>query len=318
MPAESGPWTGLPQLQPGAGLAPAGVSGANQDGRVSLCLFDSPINTLQSAHPDVQCPPVPPHPRTPPGPLHPQQAKWGGAPAPRHFLLAQARPGSPWPSFTSRWLPGQASFSGAVPAPSPSLTEAHEQPASHQDVHGGPRGPLPRGGLPRWSGLCSAGSRVGAQAQARRGLGTSALGWGGVLQPPPTGKRPSSLGGAPPEISQLLALLHSPRHKHLQEEAPPPSRHPLPGPAEGRPRACRSPPTRLGPGRQTLTHTDAASSSAKAPGPGWAGQMASPPPHAGAPPPGARSPVSVLPARGPRWPAAVQMQSRCPGARGKS
>lgn len=106
MPAESGPWTGLPQLQPGAGLAPAGVSGANQDGRVSLCLFDSPINTLQSAHPDVQCPPVPPHPRTPPGPLHPQQAKWGGAPAPRHFLLAQARPGSPWPSFTVAARPG--------------------------------------------------------------------------------------------------------------------------------------------------------------------------------------------------------------------
>lgn len=252
--------------------------------------------------------------RAPPGPLHPQQALC--APAPRHFLLGQAWPGSPWPSFTAAARPGLLFRSRPCAKPLAHRgTRAACQPPGRPR---GPRGPPPRGGLPRWSGLCSAGSRVGAQAQARRGLGTSARGWGGVLQPPPTGKRPSSLGGAPPEISQLLALLHSPRHKHLQEEAPPPPGTPLPGPAEGRPRACRSPPTRLGPGRQTLTHTDAASSSAKAPGPGWAGQMASPPPQAGAQPPGARSPVSVLPARGPRWPAAVQMQSRCPGARGKS
>lgn len=289
-----GPGLGFqPQLEPGAGLAAAGISGWE-----SLCLFDFPINISQSAHPDVQRPPVPPHPRGPPGPLHPQQAPGAGAPAPRHFLLGQARPGSPWPSFTAAAMPCLRFRSRACAKPLAHRGTRASLPASRKSM-GTPR-------TPAQSGLCSAGSGWGPPGQAGRGLGTSAPGACASLHRLGSGPVP---GGRAPEISQLLALLYSPRHKHLQEEAPPPPRPP-PRAGRGTP-PCPSPPTRLGPGRQTLTHTDATSSSAKAPGPGWASQMASPPPHAGA------QSLSSLPGI-LAGPAAVQMQSRCPGARGKS
>lgn len=115
-----------------------------------------------------------------------------GAAPPRPGISSWARPGPALLGRASRRLPGQASFSGAVPAPSPSLTEAHEQPASHQDVHGDPEDPRPEGGCRAGAGSAVQGAGWGPRHRPG-GASEPAPGGGGVcssLHPPGSGPAP--------------------------------------------------------------------------------------------------------------------------------
>lgn len=128
--------------------------------------------------------------RAPPGPLHPQQAPWGGAPAPRHFLLGQARPGSPWPSFTAAARPGLLFRSR--PCAKPLAHRGTRAACQPPGVHWDPEDPRPEGGCRAGAGSAVQGAGWGPRHRPG-GASEPAPGGGGVcssLHPPGSGPAP--------------------------------------------------------------------------------------------------------------------------------